>query len=214
MLVALYIILALSGCSTPRVELAVASQPNVNPDHSGRPSPLIIKMYELHGDLGFKQSDFQSLFNEPVKTLGTDLIAADELVFIPAEARSIAYEPMPETRFVGIIGGFRQMERAHWRVIVPIDPEKTNIIPLELNDTSLILITDDKEWKPEERVRSYQNKTQEPARQQQTTGQPVQGQSDKHASPEGSNTGAVRLDGDTQPAQQQGYVMPKAKRTP
>ena len=67
----------LAGCSSPpRIDLALASQPNINPDHSGRPSPVIVKTFELRTDLNFKQADFQSLFDRPVQVLGADLVAA------------------------------------------------------------------------------------------------------------------------------------------
>jgi type VI secretion system protein VasD len=213
LLAALCLIPALGGCSTPRIELAVASLPNVNPDHSGRPSPIIVKMYELRGDLSFKQSDFQSLFHEPVQTLGADLIAADELLFVPGEARRVAYEPMPETRFVGIVGGFRQLERAQWRAVAAVDPEKKNFVPLELNDVSLILVPADDEWKPEDKVRSFQARTQEPSpTQSQTAGQEktVAGQ-EGPATKSGVEPTGAKTENEAQP-QQQGYVMPKARR--
>lgn len=210
LLAVLCLLMVPAGCSKPRIELAVASQPNVNPDHSGRPSPIIVKMYELRGDLSFKQSDFQSLFHEPVQTLGADLVAADELLFVPGEARRVAYEPMPETRFVGIVGGFRQMERAQWRAIAPVDPEKKNVVPLELNDVSLILVPADDDWKPEERVRSYQARTQEPEKALPGTA----GQEKSAAAPAAQSgagpAGAEKAD-EAAP-QQQGYVMPRAKR--
>ncbi len=61
------------GCSTARVELAVAGQPNVNPDYYGRPSPVVVKMYELRHDLTFNQADFRSLFDNPLQVPGADL---------------------------------------------------------------------------------------------------------------------------------------------
>ena len=84
----------LNACSSPRVTMEVASQPNVNPDSSGRPSPLIVKMYEMRSDMAFRQGEFQLLFMEPMKALGSDLVAMDELTFVPGEARTVEYVPM------------------------------------------------------------------------------------------------------------------------
>lgn len=159
---ALLAVLALTGCSKPRITLEVASQPNVNPDNSGRPSPVIVKMYEMRGDLAFRQGDFQTLFLEPMKALGADLVAADELTFVPGEARTVVYAPMPETRFVGVLAGFRQMERATWRAVVPVDPEKKNFVRLELNDTAVIGIDPDADWSAEESVRGYRERLKRP----------------------------------------------------
>lgn len=148
----------LNACSSPRVTMEVASQPNVNPDSSGRPSPLIVKMYEMRSDMAFRQGEFQLLFMEPMKVLGSDLVAMDELTFVPGEARTVEYVPMPETRYVGVLAGFRQMERARWRTVVPVNPEKSNKIRLELNDASLIVIDPGKDWSSEESVRNYQER--------------------------------------------------------
>lgn len=157
-----------AGCSKPRVELAVASQPNVNPDHSSRPSPVIVKIYELRNDLAFKQAEFATLFDTPIQVLGADLIAADELVFIPGEARRIAYQPNPNTRFVGVVAGFRQMDRALWRVIKPVDPEEENWLSFELNDATILVVPDKEaeDWDPENAIRQFQQqltKPQQPA---------------------------------------------------
>lgn len=166
-------LVCLAGCSKPSVDLALASQPNVNPDHSGRPSPIIVKNFELRNDLIFKQADFQSLFERPVQVLGADLIAADELVLIPGEARKIAYKPNPDTRYLGVVAGFRQMDRAHWRVIKPIDAENKNLIALEFNDTSILIIPDNRaeDWNPEEAVKQFQQQLAQSASsvQQNTT---------------------------------------------
>ena len=178
---ALVVILALfcmsltAGCSKPRVELAVASQPNVNPDHSSRPSPVLVKIYELRNDLAFKQAEFTTLFDTPLQVLGADLIATDELVFIPGEARRVAYHPNPNTRFVGIVAGFRQMDRALWRVIKPVDPEEENWVAIELNDATILVVPDKEaeDWDPEKAVRQYQQQLLKPQ-------QPVTTESAQH----------------------------------
>lgn len=156
-----------AGCAKPTIGLIVASQPNVNPDHSSRPSPVIVKMFELRNDLAFKQADFHTLFNTPLQVLGADLVAADEIVFIPGEARRILYRPNPNTQFVGVVAGFRQLDRALWRVIKPVDPEEETWLAIELNDAS-ILVRPDREaedWDPEEAVRQFQQQSAKPPTQ-------------------------------------------------
>lgn len=154
-----------AGCGKPRIDLSVASMPNVNPDNSDRPSPIAVKTYELRSELAFNQADFQSLFERPVSTLGPDIIAADEFVLIPGEARKTAYRPSPNTRYLGVVAGFRQMDRAHWRVVKGIDPDDKNTIALEFNDTAILLIPDDqaKNWDPEKAVKDFQQQTVRPA---------------------------------------------------
>jgi type VI secretion system protein VasD len=166
----LIVLLCLTGCGKARLDLNIASQPNVNPDNSGRPSPVVVKVYELRHSLAFKQADFLALFENPMPTLGANLIAADELVFVPGEARKISYKPSADTRFVGVVAGFRQMERAQWRVLKPVDPEEKNLLGLEFNDVSILVIPEDqvKNWDPEKTVQEFQQQSTTPEQQRQT----------------------------------------------
>ena len=147
----------LGGCAKPAIDLAVASQTNVNPDHTGRPSPVIVKVFEMRSDLAFNQSDFRSLFESPVKTLGADLLAMDEMVLVPGEARRIEYAPVFGTMYLGVVAGFRQMDRAVWRVVAPIDFEDRNAIGVEFRDASILLIDPDEasDWDPLQAVRDF-----------------------------------------------------------
>jgi type VI secretion system protein VasD len=190
----------LGGCTTPRVDLALAIQPNVNPDHTGRPSPVIIKVYELRSDLAFKQSDFYPLFENPVQVLGADLLAADELVVVPGEARRVIYEPATETRFMGIMAGFRQMERGQWKVVSSVNPETKNAVSIEVNDATLILIPREKasDWDPEQAVRNFQ---------QSGTSESGLGGEESDAAPVKPKTNSP----ETKP-REMGYVMPTPKR--
>lgn len=155
----------LCGCGKPSIELAVASQANVNPDHTGRPSPVIVKIYEMRSDLAFSQSDFGPLFESPVQVLGADLLAADEQLLVPGEARRITYEPVEGTRFMGVVAGFRQVDRAAWKIVAPVDCEASNIVGIELRDVTVSLVPDDDvpNWDPVEAVRDFHNPTPEPS---------------------------------------------------
>lgn len=119
---------------------------------------MVVKVYELRRGLAFRQADFQNLFDQPMQTLGADILAADELVFVPGEARSITYLPGPDARFLGVVAGFRQMDRARWRTLRPIDAEGKNLIALELNDASIIVIPESraKDWDPEEALKQHE----------------------------------------------------------
>ncbi|MCL2340781.1 MAG: type VI secretion system lipoprotein TssJ [Proteobacteria bacterium] len=188
----------LPGCaSKPRIELAVASQPNVNPDVTGRPSPLIVKVYELRRDVAFNQADFQTLFTKPMQALSADLVAADELTLVPGEARRIKYKPDQETRFVGVVAGFRNMDRARWRVVKPVEPEGPSFLALEFNNVDILAIPDERasNWDPEAAVKNYEQKTVPPA---QTT--PLPGQTTTVQGTPAGQTWQSSAGGITQPA--------------
>jgi len=158
-LVALAVLTLMCGCASPRIDLAVASLPNVNPDHTGRPSPVIVKVFQMQSDLAFSQSDFRPLFESPVQVLGADLLAADEMGLVPGEARRITYDPVRGARFLGVIAGFRQIERARWKVAAPVDCEGGNTVGVELRDVTVGLIPREQApgWDPAEAVKTFRD---------------------------------------------------------
>jgi type VI secretion system protein VasD len=147
-----------AGCGGPSITLAMAGLPNANPDATGRPSPVMLQMYELRSDLMFRQAEMVPLFSDPTGSLGADLIAYDEMTVLPGKAYEIEYEPTPETKFIGVMASFRRSSgKGPWKVIVPINPEDATKIGIELNSSSLVLIPADKtrKWDPVKAVANH-----------------------------------------------------------
>ncbi|UQZ90372.1 type VI secretion system lipoprotein TssJ [Deltaproteobacteria bacterium Smac51] len=145
------------ACGGPALTMNMAGLPNVNPDSNGRPSPVLVKMYELQGDLLFKNAELLPLFQDPINTLGADLVSMDEFTLVPGEAKTLVYLPSLKTTHVGVVASFRRQDLGPWKIIKPIDPEKKTIMALELNGASLIMLPDKeaKKWDPVEAVDGY-----------------------------------------------------------
>ncbi len=175
--------LQLFACSGPNIELEIASHRNINPDHSGRPSPVKMKVFELRNNINFEHADFTTLFTNPIQVLGADLLATDEFILIPGETRIIKYMPNLATKYIGVIAGFRQLDRATWRIIHPVIADKKNPVGLEISDTSVLLIVGHflKDWSPEIAVQSYN-----PTMSQQNSSD----KANQHAAPLGQTNNA------------------------
>src|SRR4051812_24070584 len=104
----------------PKAVLVVATRPDVNPDESGRPSPVVMRVYQLKSDSAFVNSTFGALFDEERKTLGADLIAADEYQLIPGERRSVELAPPAGLRYVGAVAAFHDVRNSNWRAVLPV----------------------------------------------------------------------------------------------
>src|SRR5689334_22078541 len=84
--------LALSGCSMfgggPAVLNAnVVASAQVNPDARKRPSPVVVRVFELKAPTLFEQADFVSLFEKEQAVLGAELVAREEFVLRPGESK-------------------------------------------------------------------------------------------------------------------------------
>jgi type VI secretion system protein VasD len=102
-----------------KAPMTIAVSADANPDATGRPSPVVVRVYQLRTDAAFSGADFFALFDDDQKVLGQELISRDEFTLAPAERKTMDVTVSGETRFVGAIAAFRDIRNAQWRVLVP-----------------------------------------------------------------------------------------------
>ena len=99
--------------------MTLAATAEINPDVNNRPSPVVIRVYQLKTDGAFRTADFFALFNEGAKTLGVTLITSDEFVLAPSEKKTLDVSLSPDTQFIGAVAAFRDIRNAQWRSMLP-----------------------------------------------------------------------------------------------
>lgn len=133
---ALVLAILLSGCETlgfgpaaTRLEVTIEASPNLNPNAEGRPSPIVMRFYELSSADVFESSDFFTLYDNEMATLGKFILFRDEMNIKPGQLKTIKREAKPETLYIGIIAAYRDLDNARWRGILEIKPhEKTKVM--------------------------------------------------------------------------------------
>lgn len=98
---------------------------DLNPSPTQRPSPLVLRIYELRSDAAFNKADFIALYQSEQATLGADLVLKDEFVLAPGESRPYQRTLSIETRWLAVFGAYRNVERAVWRAITPVPAGKS-----------------------------------------------------------------------------------------
>lgn len=111
--------IAAAGDAKIKAPMTISVSEDANPDSNGRPSPVVVRVYQLKTDAAFTASEFFPLFDDEQKVLGPELISRDEFVLAPAERRTIDVALSGETRYVGAIAAFRDIRNSEWRVLVP-----------------------------------------------------------------------------------------------
>ncbi|NML18270.1 type VI secretion system lipoprotein TssJ [Azohydromonas caseinilytica] len=137
--VAVSVALALGGCAgkpppPPPPTLVVGSieaAADLNPSISRRPSPLLVRVYELKSATAFNNADFVSLYQRDQAELGADLVAREEFMLAPGSSRPIERTLAPEVRFIGVLGAFRDLEHATWRSVLPVEPNRTQQVRIQ-----------------------------------------------------------------------------------
>jgi type VI secretion system protein VasD len=130
------------GCAKPPppppppptiIKGAIEATSAVNPDARGRPSPIVVKLFELKTAGVFDAADFFSLFDRERDTLGDELVKKEELTLRPGDRLPLERQLEPDTRFIGVIAGYRGLDRARWRSSTAIAPNRTTPMVIRLD---------------------------------------------------------------------------------
>ena len=138
------LLLGLVACASPPkpppptiIQVSLDAQANVNPDARGRPSPVVVRFYELKTPANFNAADFFSLFDRDKETLAADMLTRDEFQLMPGDKKQFQRPTQPDTRFVGVVAAFRDLERAQWRVISAVPLQQTTPIVIKLDGSKM-----------------------------------------------------------------------------
>lgn len=112
--------LALTACKSapPKphvVKLTVSVSADANPDAQNRPSPIVVRVYQLKDDAAFKDADFFALYDKEQATLAASLISREEFEVAPGAQKAIDFKLAPDARFVGVAAAYRNIRDATWR---------------------------------------------------------------------------------------------------
>ena len=133
----------LTACaSAPKpvvVKLTLQASPGINPDQRGRPSPVAVKLFELKSLSSFERSDFFSLFDRERETLGPELVARDEFVMKPGDRIAQERKLSPDSKFIGVVVGYRDLERSQWRLSVPVEAASAQPLIIEVDANRVAL---------------------------------------------------------------------------
>jgi type VI secretion system protein VasD len=132
----------LPPAKTTLVSTAIVG-PNANPDLRKRPSPVIVRVYELKSSALFESTDFVTLFEKDQATLGAEMLSREEFVLRPNDVKAINKTLSGEAKFIGVVAAFRDLERARWRVSAPVVSGKTNTMKIKVDDVNVTITRDE-----------------------------------------------------------------------
>ncbi len=111
------------------LQITVAASPLINPDLDGRPSPVVVRLYQLGSPDAFKQADFSHLYEADEKTLGKSMLGKFDSIMIPGGIQVYSFKKVdPQTTFIGVVVGFRNYDGAKWHALYAMQgKDETNL---------------------------------------------------------------------------------------
>ena len=119
-------LLAACAAKPPKPEPArarIVASGQVNPDASGRPSPIVVRMFQLRAEGEFAGAEFSDLYSKEKEVLGESFISREEYVLTPGETRELEIPLNAQTRYLGVLAAYRDIRAAQWRAVTRA-PEK------------------------------------------------------------------------------------------
>jgi type VI secretion system protein VasD len=117
----------------PKLVISIAATAQLNPSANARPSPVVMRLYELKSPAQFMTADFMALFDQDRSTLAADLVTREEFVLQPGEIKTIDKLLDKETVALGVMVAFRNLEKAQWRAMAPLAAGKDNTVAVLLD---------------------------------------------------------------------------------
>ncbi len=122
----------LCGCSIfgnkpARLNTKVQAVTYLNPNIYDQASPVVVVFYQLKSATAFSQANFFALYNEALKTLGTELLDKQELELRPNQSHELKQTIAPGARYLGVIAGYRNPDSAQWRQLIEIPADKKQL---------------------------------------------------------------------------------------
>jgi type VI secretion system protein VasD len=120
--------LAIVGCRSkppkpppppPPTKAAIIVSADVNPDSAGRPSPIVVRLYQLKEEGSFNSASYFALSDKEQATLGPSLESREEYELKPGETKELVLEIPPEARYLGAVAGYRNLNNSKWKALSP-----------------------------------------------------------------------------------------------
>jgi type VI secretion system protein VasD len=129
-----------SGPKPTEFTATVQASANVNPSVSKRPSPVLVRVYELKAATAFNNADFVSLYQGDQAVLGAEMVGRDEFILNPGDTKPLTKVAAPDTRFIGVFAAYRDLERAKWRSVVPLQLGQKQRIVISAEELSITAV--------------------------------------------------------------------------
>ena len=130
---------ACGSASPPLLQGTIKADQAANPNLNGRASPIVVRVYELRSPAAFSGADFFALFDNESETLAGDLVGREEYGLSPAETQPYRRQLQPDTKFIGVVAAFRDLEHSRWRQVVPVPAERQSTIAIGIEARAVTL---------------------------------------------------------------------------
>jgi type VI secretion system protein VasD len=99
--------------------ITVVAASDINLNHSGRPSPVLLRLFQLKDGAKFLSASFDDVTARSDQVLAAALVGSDARMVQPGTTVSVSLEVPPETRLLGVVAEYSDLANSQWRAASP-----------------------------------------------------------------------------------------------
>ncbi|MDS0794251.1 type VI secretion system lipoprotein TssJ [Burkholderia pseudomultivorans] len=110
---------AVFGSNVTTLNVDVSASASINSDESGRPAPVVVRIYQLRDRKAFDSASLADLLTNDRALLGQDLAAELSAVLNPGASASLSQRMQPRTKYVAIVALYRNADTGGaWKRVI------------------------------------------------------------------------------------------------
>lgn len=126
------------------ITMSLVADDNINPNISGKATPVAFQIYQLTDDSKFLAADYDSLLNDPEKALAKNYIDHDDYALTPGEFKFIERVALEEdTTYVAVLVFYSDPEATQWKKVEKLTGRNTDyhfLVQLRETDVKLVRV--------------------------------------------------------------------------
>jgi type VI secretion system protein VasD len=138
----------LSSCATTHkltepLQLNIAVAANANPDDRGRPSPVVVNIFDLNKPQRFRNADYLALLATPRKILRGDMLGVHRINAIaPGSERTLQLAVDAQANHIGIVAELVDFSSVDARATLALQSHRSNALNLSINANGITVTPD------------------------------------------------------------------------
>lgn len=121
------------------VSVTIKAATDVNPDASGTPKPIRVRVLKLKSAGGFAEADFFALDKDPSKVLGGDLLGMDQFVVAPGGTQVWQAKLDDDTHTIGVMAAYYDIDKTQWRAWKDVPKNATTLLTADVGAKGVAL---------------------------------------------------------------------------
>jgi type VI secretion system protein VasD len=123
--------------------MTLTAESNANPDPSGQPLSVIVRVYQLKDKGRLESADYTAILKSDTQALAGDLLENQERMLKPGALEVMEIRANPAANYLGIVALFRNPSGDGWRRIIPIKGKSQKLM-VSLREASIDVVSSGK----------------------------------------------------------------------